>query len=92
MTISPSCGADFAWKAREHPGNLFSGCHRIFPILVLTSGQAWGVIQEYYQEHLFPDASDSLLSALGSMSGMVRSFHITLEATIDRNPSGHDPV
>ncbi|KAH9837775.1 major facilitator superfamily domain-containing protein [Rhodofomes roseus] len=42
-----------------------------FSSLVLISWQAWGVVQTYYQEHIFPDASDTVLSTLGSMSGAV---------------------
>lgn len=39
---------------------------------ILTSHQVWGVTEEYFKENVFPDASDSVLSTLGSMSGMVR--------------------
>ena len=41
---------------------------------VLTSfGQVWGVTEEYMKANVFPDASDSVLSTLGSVSGMVRA-------------------
>ncbi|TFK92180.1 MFS general substrate transporter [Polyporus arcularius HHB13444] len=30
----------------------------------------WGVTEQYFKEHVFPDASDSVLSTLGSMSGI----------------------
>ncbi|PIL25838.1 MFS general substrate transporter [Ganoderma sinense ZZ0214-1] len=30
----------------------------------------WGVTEEYFKKNVFPDASDSLLSTLGSVSGM----------------------
>ncbi|KAL1943186.1 hypothetical protein VTO73DRAFT_4261 [Trametes versicolor] len=33
-------------------------------------GCVWGVTEEYFKENVFPDASDSVLSTLGSMSGM----------------------
>ncbi|RPD63373.1 MFS general substrate transporter [Lentinus tigrinus ALCF2SS1-6] len=36
-------------------------------VLVLT---VWGVTEQYFKEHVFPDASDSVLSTLGSMSGI----------------------
>lgn len=38
------------------------------------SWQAWGVVQTYYQEHVFPDASGTVLSTLGSTSGMVMTL------------------
>ena len=40
------------------------------------------MVQTYYQEHIFPDASATVLSLLGSVSGMVgtvfRSFRISM--------------
>ncbi|PCH43185.1 MFS general substrate transporter [Wolfiporia cocos MD-104 SS10] len=38
--------------------------------LILMLWQAWGVVQTYYQEHLFPNTSGTILSLLGSISGM----------------------
>ncbi|TBU30999.1 MFS general substrate transporter [Dichomitus squalens] len=34
--------------------------------VVLTTHQVWGVTEEYLKNHVFPDASDSVLSTLGS--------------------------
>ncbi|OCH92533.1 hypothetical protein OBBRIDRAFT_802500 [Obba rivulosa] len=43
------------------------GCH----ILCFNAWMgAWGVIHDYYQQHLFPDATDTLLSTLSSMLSM----------------------
>ncbi|KAI0920640.1 hypothetical protein AcW1_002325 [Taiwanofungus camphoratus] len=35
---------------------------------------AWGVVQTYYQKHLFPNASGTVLSTLGSASGMIMTL------------------
>ncbi|OCH92529.1 MFS general substrate transporter [Obba rivulosa] len=32
--------------------------------------QAWGVIQDYFQQNVFPDASDTLMSTMGSVTSM----------------------
>ena len=51
---------------------------------VLTLYQVWGVTEQYFKEHVFPDASDPVLSTLGSMSGMVSlSFQVSVTAYID---------
>ena len=46
-----------------------------FPVRIRVtyspSYQVWGVTEEYFKAHVFPDASDALLSTLGSVSGMV---------------------
>ncbi len=39
--------------------------------VILTTHQVWGVTEEYFKKNVFPDASDSVLSTLGSVSGMV---------------------
>ncbi|KAI0830271.1 MFS general substrate transporter [Trametes gibbosa] len=40
------------------------------PGLFASSPAVWGVTEEYFKENVFPDASASVLSTLGSMSGM----------------------
>ncbi|KAI0659615.1 MFS general substrate transporter [Cubamyces menziesii] len=42
----------------------------IFSAATVGWGLVWGVTEEYFKEHVFPDASESVLSTLGSMSGM----------------------
>ncbi|KAI0327335.1 MFS general substrate transporter [Cubamyces sp. BRFM 1775] len=42
----------------------------IFSAATVGWGYVWGVTEEYFKEHVFPDASESVLSTLGSMSGM----------------------
>ncbi|KAH9931609.1 MFS general substrate transporter, partial [Epithele typhae] len=37
-------------------------------------GYVWGVTEEYLKAHVFPDASDALLSTLGSISGMTMTL------------------
>ncbi|KAI9058784.1 MFS general substrate transporter [Trametes sanguinea] len=56
-------------KACEQRTSL-PGSSRVLSRGVLTSRQVWGVTEEYFKEHVFPDASESVLSTLGSMSGM----------------------
>lgn len=36
--------------------------------------QAWGVVQTYYQQHVFPNTSGTVLSTLGSLSGVVMTL------------------
>ncbi|KAI0758964.1 MFS general substrate transporter [Fomes fomentarius] len=42
----------------------------IFSAATVGWGYVWGVTEAYFKEHVFPDASDSVLSTLGSMSGI----------------------
>ncbi|KAH9922209.1 major facilitator superfamily domain-containing protein [Fomitopsis serialis] len=46
----------------------------LFSANTLGWAYAWGVVQTYYQEHIFPDTSDTILSTLGSVSGMVMTL------------------
>ena len=58
-------------KACEQRTNLPDPFLSPLPFDILTPHQVWGVTEEYFKKSVFPDASDSLLSTLGSMSGMV---------------------
>ncbi|KAL7278707.1 hypothetical protein ACG7TL_007709 [Trametes sanguinea] len=42
----------------------------VFGCIIFSAATVWGVTEEYFKEHVFPDASESVLSTLGSMSGM----------------------
>ena len=54
--------------------------------------QVWGVTEQYFKEHVFPDASDSTLSALGSMSGMVSGANVAAVHSADAADIVHDNV
>ena len=38
----------------------------------------WGVTEEFFKEHMFPDTPDSVLTTLGSMSCLVSYPHLLL--------------
>ncbi len=38
---------------------------------IATFRLAWGVFQSYYKAHVFPEASDTTLSLLGTLQNMV---------------------
>ncbi|KAL6302561.1 major facilitator superfamily domain-containing protein [Sparassis latifolia] len=42
--------------------------------VIFSASTAWGIVQTYYVEHLFPHTSESVLSTLGSMSGMIMTL------------------
>ncbi|KAI0744531.1 MFS general substrate transporter [Earliella scabrosa] len=42
----------------------------ILGCVIYSAATVWGVTQAYFTEHVFPDASESVLSTLGSMSGI----------------------
>ncbi|KAG8951096.1 hypothetical protein FRC04_006755 [Tulasnella sp. 424] len=46
----------------------------IYAGLVLGWPLAWGVFQSYYRSHVFPNASDTTLSLLGTLQNMVMTF------------------
>ena len=54
--------------------------------------QVWGVTEQYFKEHVFPDASDSTLSALGSMSGMVSIANVAAVHNADAAYIVYDDV
>ena len=72
------------WKACEQRTALPDPCFSLVPVVLTTrTRQVWGVTEEYFKQHVFPDASDSVLSTLGSASGMVS--HVSLQLHFARD-------
>ncbi|KAI0354277.1 MFS general substrate transporter [Trametes cingulata] len=46
----------------------------IFSAATVGWGYVWGVTEQYFKEQVFPDVSESVLSTLGSMSGMIMTM------------------
>ncbi len=74
-------------EQRTYPARCFHPLARS----LLTCYQVWGVTEQYFKEHVFPDASDSVLSTLGSMSGIV-SVVFLASFTPDAAPVVYDIV
>ncbi|KAH9924237.1 MFS general substrate transporter [Amylocystis lapponica] len=46
----------------------------IYSSLTLGWAYAWGVVQDYYQKYTLPNSSGTILSLLGSMSGVIMTI------------------